>query len=102
MWITPDAANRGDGGGLRIYEALPPDDWNFDKANTDAEAIRDLLNAHPAYAKVPYRFNRAVLLNGHRFHETDALDFAPGFDNHRINLTFLFSRRDPDRACDFR
>ena len=48
---------------------------------------------------IPYRFNRAVLLNGHRFHQTDALHFAPGIENHRINLTFLFARRSDGTAC---
>ena len=40
----------------------------------------------PSYVTIPYRFNRAIFLNGHRFHQTDALHFAPCLDAMSINL----------------
>ena len=52
-----------------------------------------------AVYQVPYKHNRAIILNGHRFHRTDSLDFKPGFRNHRINLTFLFRNRSDDTTC---
>jgi hypothetical protein len=101
VWLTADASNLARGGrsgGLRIYEKLPPADWDFAKANRDLDAITALLG-DDAVDVVPYRFNRALILNGHRFHQTDGLDFKPGFKNHRINLTFLFRVRTEAAAC---
>ena len=101
VWITPNKANLDpSSGGLRIWNKKPPADWMFEKANRDLDAIGSILQDEEAsYVTIPYRFNRAVLLNGHRFHQTDALHFAPGLENHRINLTFLFARRSDGTAC---
>ena len=43
--------------------------------------------------RVPYRRNRAVIFNSDLFHRTDDLDFAPGYENRRINVTMLFGER---------
>jgi hypothetical protein len=32
------------------------------------------------------------LFEGHLFHRTDGFNFAPGFENRRRSLTFLFRR----------
>lgn len=97
VWITPDEANLNRRpGGLVIYHTTQPKNWTFAKANRDSGAIYDYLENNSdedARITVPYRFNRATLLNGYRFHKTDDLDFKPGFGNHRINLTFLFKLR---------
>ena len=101
IWLTPNKANLDkDKGGLRIWNRKPPDDWDFGKANRDLDSINSILqDGEASYVTIPYRFNRAVLLNGHRFHQTDALHFAPGLQNHRINPTFLFARRSDGTAC---
>jgi hypothetical protein len=39
---------------------------------------------------VPYRQNRAVLFRSRLFHYSDSPIFAPGYENHRINLTLLY------------
>lgn len=96
IWITPDAANGGRGG-LVVYGATQPADWTFAQANQNSTAVYDFLDqsaARDATITVPYKFNRATLLDGFRFHQTDSLDFKPGLENHRINLTFLFKLRD--------
>mmetsp|Transcript_10730 Transcript_10730/g.14843 ORF Transcript_10730/g.14843 Transcript_10730/m.14843 type:complete len:590 (-) Transcript_10730:7016-8785(-) len=113
LWITPDSANLARSnhlGGLVIYQTKPPADWSFSQANTNSPAIYNLLakdladddskkripsENSPHAIVVPYKCNRVTLLDGFRFHQTDALDFKPGFKEHRINLTFLFRR--PDR-----
>ena len=96
IWLTPDDANRARDnklGGLVIYDRHPPADWDFSTANANSTAIYDLLHHDdPSAIVVPYKFNRLTLLDGFRFHKTDALDFDPGFTSHRINLTFLFRR----------
>ena len=42
---------------------------------------------------VPYRANRAVIFDSDLFHETDRIDFRPGYLNRRINVTMLYGRR---------
>ena len=95
IWITPNKANPdpkvavcGSGTGSR------PVTGPWKGANRDLDAIGSILqDGEASYVTIPYRFNRAIFLNGHRFHQTDSLHFAPGLENHRINLTFLFARR---------
>ncbi|KAJ1452316.1 hypothetical protein M885DRAFT_527376 [Pelagophyceae sp. CCMP2097] len=98
VWITADESNLArDGklGGLVIYDAEPPKEWSFARANAQTADINALLGGAVGATQVAYKCNRATLLNGHRFHQTDALDFRPGHRHHRINLTFLFSFRHP-------
>ena len=42
---------------------------------------------------VPYRRNRVVIFDSDLFHRTDDLDFRPGYENRRINVTMLFGDR---------
>ena len=99
IWITPDPANLDPTtGGLRIWNREPPADWAFGKANRDLDAIGAILE-EASYVSIPYHFNRAILLNGHRFHQTDSLRFKGGLEHHRINLTFLFAKRSAATAC---
>ena len=41
---------------------------------------------------MPYRCNQAVLFNSSLFHETDSLRFKEGYENRRINVTYLFGK----------
>ncbi|CAN0250185.1 unnamed protein product, partial [Laminaria digitata] len=50
------------------------------------EAVYDLA------VTVPYRQNRVVMFDSRLLHETDTFRFREGYENRRINLTFLFSR----------
>ena len=95
FWITPDAANRDtQGGGLIIWNKTAPMEWDFAKFNADESAAYDFLDQSGAsQVKVPYRANRAVIFDSNLFHKTDAIDFAPGYENRRINITMLFGRR---------
>lgn len=92
FWVTPDAANRSpERGGLAIYRAVPPPDWPIVDYAADRARIRAFLDSRDDSAiSVPYRENRAVLFDSRLFHGSDAPDFAPGYENHRINITMLF------------
>jgi tetratricopeptide (TPR) repeat protein len=94
LWITPDSANLDPStGGIKVWNQRPPKDWSFDDYNSGGERVREFLrsqNAEPTV--VPYRANRAVLFEGHLFHQTDGFTFKRGFTNRRRNLTFLFQR----------
>jgi tetratricopeptide (TPR) repeat protein len=95
FWITPDNANLDkERGGLVVWDAPAPLDWNFAKYNIDAAAGRAFLaekGARPV--TVPHRANRAVIFDSDLFHETDAIHFQDGYTNRRINLTLLYGRR---------
>ncbi len=94
LWITPDSANLdSDSGGLVVWDKKAPSDWSFDDYNSGGDRVQKYLDEHNAESQViPHRANRAVLFEGHLFHRTDDFTFAPGFENRRRSLTFLFRR----------
>ena len=95
FWITPDAANLDpDTGGLVVWDKTAPSNWSFNDYNSGGDRVRQFLRDQNAESMIiPYRANRAVLFEGHLFHQTDGFTFAPGFANRRRSLTFLFRRR---------
>lgn len=93
LWLTPDDANLDpNSGGLVVFTAKPPADWDFARFNTDTEEVHELLLKPTNYANVtvPHRQNRAVLFDSALFHQTDEYSFKKGYENRRINLTFLY------------
>ncbi len=95
FWITPDSANLNqENGGLVVYGHEAPRDWNFESYNRDEEKIRTFLDTHNSeHTVIPYRENRMAIFNSDLFHETDTIDFKPGYENRRINVTMLFGTR---------
>ena len=98
FWVTPDAANRDlNSGGLVVYKAVAPTDWAFRKYNSDGAAMEAFLSqVEDEPLVVPYRQNRVVIFDSDLFHRTDDLDFHPGYENRRINVTMLFGARHED------
>ena len=96
FWVTPDAANRNsERGGLAVCRVPPPAAWEVKGYDADKAEIAAFLQQHADDTLiVPYRENRAVLFESRLFHRSDAPDFAPGYENHRINLTMLFGRHE--------
>lgn len=93
FWMTPSAANRSaaQGGGLALCLAPPPPDWVVRGYDEDKSRAASFVKAHASDVQVtPYRENRAVLFDSHLFHWSDAPRFAEGYEDHRINLTFVF------------
>jgi tetratricopeptide (TPR) repeat protein len=95
FWVTPDAANvLPDSGGLAVCRVPPPPDWSSTGYHADKGAIAAFLERHADdLLIVPYRENRAVLFGSRLFHRSDAPHFAPGYANHRINVTLLYGCR---------
>lgn len=95
FWITPDEANLDpDHGGLVVWDKAAPLDWSFDKFNNDDESMRRLLRDSGARSvTIPYRANRAVIFDSDLFHETDRFHFRAGYENRRINITYLYGWR---------
>lgn len=94
FWITPNEANlKPDRGGLVVSLVPPPDDWGIGGYDVDQKRIFSFLEQAPGdRLTVPYKENRAVLFQSGLFHWSDAPEFASGYDNHRINLTFIYGR----------
>jgi tetratricopeptide (TPR) repeat protein len=94
FWITPDDANLDpESGGLIVYDVPSPASWSFRKYNLDEAAIYDFLQKNGSSSRnIPYRCNRAVLFNSTLFHETDKIHFKEGYENRRINITYLFGK----------
>ena len=94
FWITPDGANLDpQAGGLIVYNEPAPPSWSFAEYNKDEGKIRDFLKSRNAESqRIPYRCNRAVLFNSSLFHETDTIHFKEGYENRRINVTYLFGK----------
>ncbi len=92
FWVTPDSANLdSDHGGLVVYTKETPADWQLKSYDDDMEAIRAYLaDAEDTKMVIPYRDNRAVIFDSRLFHGSDVVSFAPGYENHRINVTMLF------------
>lgn len=93
FWITPDDANLDpETGGLLIYRRPAPDSWGFEQYNgaPGEEIMRFLGDDARTPIRVPHRQNRAVIFDSRLFHETDRLNFRPGIENRRINITMLF------------
>ena len=95
FWVTPDEANRDPAsGGLVVHRAHAPSDWAFRTYNADSARMAQFLEeAGDEPVTVPYRRNRVVIFDSDLFHRTDDLDFRPGYENRRINVTMLFGNR---------
>lgn len=97
FWITPTEANLDPaGGGLTVHDVPAPKDWSFHDYNIDASGIQAFLRERGAKAiNIPHRGNRAVMFDSTLFHETQDIAFKSGYENRRINVTFVYGRAMP-------
>jgi len=95
FWVTPSDANLDpECGGLVVYKAEAPLDWDFKTYNTDEKRMHDFLKEHESdKVVVPHQQNRILMFNSDLFHQTDTINFKPGYENRRINVTMLFGNR---------
>jgi tetratricopeptide (TPR) repeat protein len=96
FWITPDEANLDpESGGLVVWDAPAPLDWDFEKYNRDGKAMYAFLEqAKATSVTVPHRANRALIFDSDLFHKTDRIVFKEGYRNRRINITLLYGFRE--------
>jgi hypothetical protein len=95
LWITPESANKNAStGGLYIYDCQAPLTWSFEEYNRRPELICGFLKHKRARSRyIPYRANRAIIFNSNFFHGTAPVDFRAGYENRRVNVTFLYGDR---------
>ena len=104
FWITPTKSNLdydeendvGKTGGMWIWDTGAPPDWNFKDYNGDSKdrVVKFLKENDSKAIYIPYKYNRCVLFDSNLFHKTADVNFMPGFDNRRINVTMLFGTRE--------
>ena len=101
FWITPDSANLDpEHGGLVVWDKAAPLDWDFETYNNDEAAMRRFLQDSGAKAvTIPYRANRAVIFDSDLLHQTDEIRFREGYENRRINVTYLYGWRAANREA---
>jgi hypothetical protein len=62
--------------------------------NCDDAAMTEFIRRSGARrVVVPYRANRAVIFNSDLIHRTDDIRFKHGYENRRINITYLYGAR---------
>ena len=59
-----------------------------------AAMMRFLEEQGAEMIRVPYQQNRAVIFNSDLLHKTDDINFKPGYENRRINVTMLYGWRE--------
>ena len=98
FWITPNDSNLDEKtGGLVVYGVDAPLNWDFHTYNARSDIIKSFLIQQNASAvNIPYRQNRAVIFNSDLFHATAELQFRPGYENRRVNITMLYGEREND------
>ena len=94
FWITPDQANNNpDAGGLVLWNKKVSRDYLGEMIAQRQEQFKQVIAEPDAESfHVPHRSNRAVLFQSNVLHGTDDIDFKPGYENNRINMTFLYGK----------
>jgi hypothetical protein len=92
-WVTPNESlylNEGCNG-LDIWKIGPPKDWSYGSYNRSPDLCKKYLQEHGAKpTSIAYSFNRLVIFNSMFFHKTQPVKAKPGYENRRINYTFLY------------
>ena len=96
FWITPDKANLNKNtGGLLIWDKEAPKNWNFEKYNNNHQEIKKYLKKKKSKMKrITYKSNRVIIFNSDLFHASDNFNFKKNYENRRINITFLYGKRE--------
>ena len=98
FWITPESENDdSNSGGLVIYEADAPADWDFSAYNERPDLIKGFLVEKRVGSRyIHYKQNRAIIFNSDLFHATAGVHFKSDYESRRINITMLYGERALD------
>jgi len=93
FWVTPDECIIPAQGtnGLDIWKIYPPKGWNYSEYNRNAEKSAIYISQHDVEkVSIPYKFNRLIMFDSMYFHKTQSVHTKDGYENRRINYTFLY------------
>ncbi len=94
LWLTPNEANyRTGSGGLNFWnKTCPPEYFQMPRVGKERTLLETINTKDVTLTSIPYGYNRAALFQSNLIHSTDVLDFAPGYENRRINVTITYGR----------
>jgi hypothetical protein len=93
-WVTPEECLDLETGnnGLDIWKIYPPEDWEHQDYNGNAvKSLKFIEENSASRLSFEYRFNRAIMFDSKFFHKTQPVVAKPGYENRRINYTFLYT-----------
>lgn len=93
FWVTPNECMNKLAGhnGLDIWKIYPPGDWPWEDYNRNATRINQFISENePEKITIDYKFNRVIIFDSLFFHKTNPITCKPGYENRRINYTFLY------------
>lgn len=96
LWVTPnECVLDKEKNGLIVWDKKAPDDWVHKNYNGSLFKCRTFLAENNSMPRlIEYKFNRATIFNSSFFHETAGVAMKEGYENRRINYTFLFGHRN--------
>ena len=97
LWLTQDGANPDpDRGGLIFWDKKAPVlEIKDNPREKSIQILQDIISEPGTNAlKVPYKGKRSALFKSNIIHSTDTLNFKPGYENRRINITFVYGMPD--------
>jgi len=93
FWVTPNESVKQDTetNGLYIWDTAPPDDWDYYEKNFKPDEVREFLKSTGKEpVRINYGYNKAVIFNSLFYHKSQPVETLPGYENKRINYTFMF------------
>lgn len=95
LWVAADeSVINPERNGLILWNVKSPPDWTHQEYNGSLFKCKKFLaenNAKPIL--INHKFNRITIFNSAYFHETAGVEMKDGYENRRINYTFLFGKR---------
>jgi hypothetical protein len=93
LWVTDNDSiiNIKDNNGLELWKVYPPTEWTWEQYNGDKKSIIQYLKEYEKdKISIEYKFNRVTIFDSKFFHKTQPVITKSGYENRRINYTFLF------------
>ena len=92
FWITADDSNlEKNSGGMIIWKKKPDMNASFEDFNSIDNSSKLYTEVSDTDSvKITYKANRVVIFNSKLYHATDTIKFKKGYNNRRVNVTFLY------------
>lgn len=98
LWVTPEECMQMKEGhnGMDIWKVSPPKNWSHNDYNRNTKKITEYLQNNIKEndkINIEYKFNRITVFDSIYFHKTQPIIFKDGYENRRINYTFLYGTK---------